>query len=153
MRMLLPLLLALAGTSHAATLAECRAVSNAQARLACYDALPLASPVPMATAVATTAAAAPAPAPAPAPVSTWGLMLRNDAEPKFIESRIDGHFTGWRAGDSIKLANGQVWQVTDEGTSGYNLDNPKVRVTKGLLNNHFLEIEGINASPRVKRIQ
>lgn len=149
MRMLLPLLLALAGSAHAATLADCHAIGDASARLVCYDALPLV-------------AAAPAVAPAPAavaatvapPSTMFGLSQRVvDAEPKFIESRIEGHFNGWQNGGSIKLANGQVWQVNDEPTWGYNLDNPKVRVTKGMLGSNFLEIEGVNASPRVKRIQ
>jgi hypothetical protein len=146
MRLLFPLLLTLAYSAHAATLADCRAVADAGSRLACYDALPLPGAV---------AAAAPAatPAPAPAPASTFGLPQRSDAEPKFIESRIEGHFEGWRAGGTIKLANGQTWQVTDEAATGYNLDNPKVRVTKGFMGSHFLEIEGVNFTPRVKRIQ
>ncbi len=70
-----------------------------------------------------------------------------------IESHIPGHFEGWGPGTSIRLANGQVWQVND-GSSGTNyVENPKVRVRHGVFSAYYLEIEGTNRSPRVTRLQ
>ena len=70
-----------------------------------------------------------------------------------IESTIPGHFDGWRGNARFQLANGQVWQVSD-GSSGYHeIDNPKVKIRRGALGAFYLEIEGTNRSPRVRRLQ
>ena len=37
--------------------------------------------------------------------------------PDTLASRITGRFDGWNKLDRVKLANGQVWQLLDEGTS------------------------------------
>ena len=160
-----------------AAFARCRSIVDTAARLACYDALPVAPAAPMAPSRAPAAAApapaapspaapsrapagsaaAPAPA-APAPAANagdFGMEERIAAStlPPTMESYIPGHFEGWGAGTRIKLANGQVWQVVD-GTSAYfNRENPKVLVRRGMMGGFFLEIENSNRSPRVKRVQ
>jgi hypothetical protein len=77
-----------------------------------------------------------------------------EAEPQSIESRIAGKFDGWEPGAQIHLANGQVWRVVD-GSSAVlpHMDNAKVKVVRNLLGTLFLEIEGTNNSPKVKRVR
>lgn len=133
------------------SLATCRAIRDPAARLACYDRLPLAPAQPPAAA----GAAAPAKPAAPASEATrFGLPATTaPARLESIESRIPGHFSGWQADSRIRLENGQVWQVTDGSSRFADLDNPKVTVLRGALGSFFLDIEGVNPSPRVRRVQ
>ncbi|HEX2012673.1 MAG TPA: hypothetical protein VJN44_17230 [Roseateles sp.] len=141
MRALLLMLLAAtpALADEANTLRSCRALPEAAARLACYDALPLPADN------AKPAAAG----------GLFGFARRPAAEPEAqaVESRIDGSFDGWQPRSQIKLANGQVWQIDDGSTGVFSASNPKVKISKGLLGGLFLEIEGLNHAPRVKRLQ
>jgi hypothetical protein len=147
------LALATISLAHAvddASFARCRGISNAAARLACYDGLPLD---------ATPAASQPppiAPAPAPAPTAReFGLeqrALEAGLQPT-MESYIPGRFEGWGPNARIKLGNGQVWQVVDGSSAMFSLDNPKVVVRRGMMGGFFLEIENSNRSPRVRRLQ
>lgn len=147
-----------------ADLRRCRAIADDRARLACYDALPPAaerSPAatPPAPATGATTPAVPAAAagvttaaPAAAPDSSFGLRQRADPLDA-IESTIPGRFDGWEPNTRLTLANGQVWQISDGSRGVYWLDSPKVRIRKGALGSFFLEIEGQNQSPRVRRVQ
>jgi len=131
---------------------RCRAIADASSRLACYDAV-----VPHAgTARPTQADPRPgASAGEPQrPAEQFGLETRSRGPAlDEIESRIPGRFDGWGPKSVIKLANGQAWQVSDGSTGVYRLDNPKVKVTRGMLGAFFLEIEGINRSPKVRRLE
>lgn len=131
-------------------LARCRGIQESAARLACYDAIPL-SPATPGTAPARPAAAPPA---AASEVQRFGLPATSRPEPlEAVESRIDGHFEGWYPGTRIRLANGQVWQVTDSSSRFADVDNPKVTVRRGALGSFFLDIDGVNPSPRVRRVE
>jgi hypothetical protein len=149
---------------EAGALQRCRAIGDPQARLACYDALPLRAPAaaaatpPLAPAAATRAAvpapaaaatAAPAPVPAPA-AQRFGQESRD--EPQALVSRIPGVFEGWGPRSRISLANGQVWQVIDGSEGVYLLQNPQVTVRRAMLGGFVLEIEGANRAPRVRRV-
>jgi hypothetical protein len=70
-----------------------------------------------------------------------------------IESHIPGTFLGWSQYTTIRLANGQVWQVVDEETRRMRLQDPKVRVRRGMMGAFYLEFEAHNYSPRVRRLQ
>lgn len=70
-----------------------------------------------------------------------------------IDSHIDGRFDGWGPKDKIQFANGQIWQITDDSRHVLDSINPKVRVHRGVLGAFYLEIEGINHQPKVKRVQ
>ena len=97
--------LAVAGGALAAddaALHRCRALADAPARLACYDALPLAA-----------APAAPATG-----AATFGMETRQP-EVAAITTHIEGRFEGWQPGSRIRLANGQLWQVSDGSTGAY----------------------------------
>lgn len=137
-----------------AALQRCRQVSEAGARLACYDAIRIGAPAAAAAAAATPAGPTPATAAPARAADSFGIERRPAAEVDAIESTVAGEFTGWRPNDRIKFANGQVWQVVDDsnGALGVRRDL-KVRVRRGLFGAFFLEFEGVNASPRVRRVQ
>lgn len=156
----LALMLALA--AHQTCVADtelraCRAIADKTARLACYDALPLAAAATAATPAAkampapqTARAAMPAAA-ASTPAEQFGLSSAQLRQADTLETEIMGRFEGWRPKQLITLANGQVWRISDDSSAVYNLQNPRVTVRRGVLGAFYLEIEGVNQSPRVRR--
>jgi hypothetical protein len=147
-------LLAVSGSAlaHDADLLRCRAIPDVAARVACYDAIPVAT-----TAAAPAAPAAPAAKAAPAPAANFGLsatQMRKPDEPNFIESTLLGRIDGWSPSTLFRLANGQIWRVNDDSAGSINeVDNPKVKITRNSLGTMFLEIEGASQAPRVRRVQ
>jgi hypothetical protein len=142
-----------------AAMQRCRIVAEPAARLACYDAIALpgigsragwGAPLPGA---ATAAAAAPEAAPAASsPASSFGLpAAKPDADQ--LESRIVGLVESFPRGTRYRLENGQVWQVTETAMGFYQLQNPKVTITRGLLGNFYMQIEGVASTPKVRRLQ
>lgn len=150
-----------------AALLRCRAIADVAGRVACYDAIPVgAAPArPVALAVPTVAAAVPAStAAAPAAISAaeeaernFGLtatQMRKPDSPTFIQSTLIGRIDGWGPNTTFRLANGQSWRVNDDSSGNVNeIDNPKIKITRNLLGTIFLEIEGSNQAPRVRRVQ
>ncbi|HEU4851012.1 MAG TPA: hypothetical protein VFT37_02540 [Telluria sp.] len=164
------LLLFVSGTAFAAddqSLLKCRTISDQMARLACYDALPAAAPVQAAPAApvahaapaAYVAAAAPAAAVAARTAEQdFGLeakkMKEPEPAPQAIESAIVGTVQGWGPRTQFKLANGQVWKVIDGSEATLTpMTNPKVKVVRNYFGTLFMEIEGTNHSPKVRRVQ
>jgi hypothetical protein len=136
-------LLASAAWADDAAWLKCRQTTEAAQRLACYDAV---APVP-----ADSVDLAPVSMPRQTP---W--QFGQDPRPgalEAIESRVAGTFEGWSPRDKIHLANGQVWQVVDESSAAVYLHNPKVRIRRGALGAYILEVEGLNRSARVKRME
>ena len=137
-KLILPLLL-LSGAALAdeAGMLRCRQVADPAARLACYDAL-------------TSPARA---------AEQFGREVRT-APPavESIQSHIPGVFQGWQPQSLIRLANGQVWQVTDGSTGGYRLVDPKVKLERGALGSYFssskvrIDRSGSNASNSPLRV-
>ncbi len=164
------LLVSSAALADDAALLRCRTIADATARLGCYDALPVTTaggnaaglPVNAGKVSAQTAARA---QPLSAEVTTqptsppaqaqFGLEDRaaNKNALDAIESTIPGEFEGWSARSTFKLANGQVWQVSDDSARAHYITNPKVRIRRGALGAFYIEIQGTNNSPRVKRVQ
>jgi len=137
MKALFALLLVSSAAAADDALLRCRAITDSTARLACYDAMPATAAVP----------------PAAAP-ERFGLPpASTEAKLDVIESHIRGRFQGWGPNSQIELANGQVWQVTDNSRGVYDLDNPKVSIRRGMLGAFYLEIEGQNRSPKVRRLR
>ena len=133
-----------------AAILRCRAVADATSRLACYDALPLG---------AGQAQAQPQPGEAQRSVKPlaeqFGLeeQLLPSLSIEKIESGIPGHFEGWGPNETIRLDNGQIWQVADGSSRFYSVDNPKVTITRGALGAFYLNLAGENRTVRVRRIQ
>jgi hypothetical protein len=176
MRVLLPipLLIVLANPAFGQddSLLRCRAVADASARLACYDALadrqkaaaasPAAPVAPVAAAGAkpgTAPAVAVAAAPAPVPAARTAEAAFGLPEPKrpgaveSVTSSVGPNFSGWGPNSRIRLANGQVWQVVDGTSVALPEGARKVSVKRGALSSFYLDIEGLNTSPRVRRVE
>ena len=135
-------------------LLRCRALVDAGARLACYDALALsAAQRPPAAAMGAAVATPGAAAAAPSPHNEFGLQSRPAGELKFIDSHINGAFNGWNPDQQITLANGQVWRIADGSRAYFEASNPKVRIEHGALGSFVLVISGINQAPRVRRVK
>jgi hypothetical protein len=143
------LLLSSAALADDAALLRCRGIADAAARLACYDALPLTATEGRAGQAAAKQGSQPLTA------EQFGLeeKLAPKSEVDAIESQIPGRFEGWQPNMSIRLANGQVWQVTDGSSRIYDLVNPKVEIRRGVLGAFYLNIAGDNRTVRVRRIQ
>jgi hypothetical protein len=156
------LLTLIAGVAHAdeGAFLRCRGIADGAARLACYDAVP-ATPVtaakpavPAASASTPAATATATPAPAAASGQRFGMpVIVPDAEVNRIESRLTGKLEGWGPYTRFRLENGQVWQVNDDTSRMLDLDKPKVAIRRGALGVFYMEFEGTNYSPRVKRLQ
>lgn len=146
----LALLLSSSATfADGAAIFRCRQLTEPAQRFACYEAI-----------VVPTVAAAPAPQPSPppaaAPPSAAQFGLEQKTTPAvlpYIESSIPGRFYGWGPNDKIVLANGQVWQISDDSRGALVSTDPKVTVRRGALGAFYLEIEGTNRSPKVRRAQ
>jgi hypothetical protein len=142
-----------------AGLQRCRGISDATQRLACYDALPItaapAAPAASGAGANTPSLAASAPVAAASKVDEFGLEDKRAAANQLptVESSITGRFEGWGPNSRITLANGQVWRVSDDSSATLYLDNPKVVVRRGLLGAFYLEVDGTNRSPKVKRVK
>lgn len=145
MKALIALPLLLAGQAALAALADdsailhCRSLSEADARLACYDAIPVAR------------------AGASAPEQGLAMETVKKAEPetpKVIESTIPGRFEGWGPNTQFKLANGQVWRVVDGSSADLApVQDPQVKIVRTIFGTMFLEIAGTNNSPKVRRVR
>lgn len=150
------LLVSTSALADDAGILRCRAINDPAARLACYDALAVPSTTGKAT--PSPAQATPAAQPASRPAQTpeqFGLEHRKpEVVVDAIESTLPGSFDGWGPKANFRLANGQVWQVADDSSgSTRTIENPKVRIRRGALGAFYLEIEGTNRSPRVRRLQ
>jgi hypothetical protein len=169
-------LLLISGTALAddEALLRCRGIADAGKRLACYDALVV--PAGEARAVqgqqnravqgesqqtpeqfgidrqsqqnrAVQGESQPTP-------EQFGIERRAPkTELQAVESRIPGRFEGWEPRSKIQLANGQVWQIADDSSQYFYLDNPKATIRRGALGAFYLEIEGSNVTARVRRVQ
>lgn len=136
-------------------LAQCRALKDTPARVACYDRI--AVPGDPARTMAPHVAAAPvaaAPTPAAAAFGLPAVPVQPVVQaPQSMDSRIVGRFEGWSPGTRFRLANGQVWEVVDTTRVTYDLDAPAVRVKRGVFGSFFLEVAGVSATPRVQRVE
>lgn len=122
-----------------AALIKCRSVTDVAARVACYDAIPLA-----------------AAAPARKPDEAFGLeaVKQRETQPKSIHSTVVGDFEGWGPNSQVRLANGQVWRVTDgsEATLPRQKD-AKVSIERNAFGTLFLRVDGSNSSAKVRRVK
>ena len=137
-------LLPLASFATDDSLRRCRLLSDANARLACYDAIALPAP-----------GSARAPAPAKETPAQFGLVgTQRQVSLDAVESRIPGNFEGWNARSRIALENGQVWQQVESGSfRGIRVDSPAVIIEPAFLGSWLLKVEGFNQRVRVRRIK
>jgi hypothetical protein len=122
----------------------CGRISDAAARLACYDSLAGRTPE--------------AAAPAAADVEKFGLPPQPDkkeAEISSIRSRLRGEFGGWEPGAMFTLENGQVWKCVGDDRAFYPdvSANPEVVISKSYLGAYWMEITAIGRKVKVKRVK
>ena len=154
-----------------AAVARCRGVADPAQRLACFDAIQTApasaaapkaplpdSPRMVIPAVPKVTLVEPAGSPTARvekpSAALFGLeqqIQRTQADR--IDTAIEGRFEGWIAKSQIALANGQVWQVSDGSRATLELVNPKVVIRRGFMGAFYMEFEGTNQSPRVRRVK
>jgi hypothetical protein len=70
-----------------------------------------------------------------------------------ITSRILGEFKGWSGYTKFQLENGQVWQQSSEGLLIVRINNPTVTIKKSFFGTYNLNVEGVNSSIKVRKIQ
>lgn len=159
--LLVPLVLLAAGPARAqldpAAVQRCRIIAEAPARLACYDAIALpglGSRAGWGAPVATAPAAAPAAVPGAAPGGEFGLSRpAAEAVAERLVSRVVGRVEDFPTGLKLTLENGQVWQLSESATGFYNLDSPRVTITRGLISGFVMAMDGVNAPLKVRRIK
>lgn len=160
-RLLVLALVAVPAWADDAGLLRCRAIAEPAARLACYDALvvPARSAPRPESRVEPRAPAPQAPPPQPAPMpqqspAQFGFEQRQTTpELPTLQSHIPGRFEGWRPRSLIRLANGQVWQVTDETSRMFDVNDTKVTLRRGLLGSFFMDFDALGYTVRVRRVQ
>lgn len=129
----------------APTLEQCRALQDAQARLACYDAISAPAPVdPVARAEEQK--------------KNFGLTERRKApeeraEAEEIQATIS-NIRGGSSGPILELDNGNAWQVTTNGNlQHYLAAGQVVTIKRGALSGYRLHADGVNGMETVRRIQ
>ncbi len=70
-----------------------------------------------------------------------------------ISSRLVGEFKEWQKGQKLKLENGQVWVVKRANRGYKKLQNPMITISEGLFGGFTAQIEGLNATAKVKRVK
>jgi hypothetical protein len=124
---------------------KCRQIPDAAKRFECYEAIPVTPTTVQATTALPTGATS---------VEKFGIEQKaTQVTLAFIESSIKGRFLGWEPNEQILLTNGQVWQVTDDSKGALVATDPKVLVRRGALGAFYLEIDGTNRTPRVRRVK
>lgn len=130
-------------TLSAQTLSACRSLSEPMARLACYDRLADAPQAPAAAAVV-----------APATPERFGLPEATASSSlDEIQSRVGAGFNGWDPKSRIRLENGQVWQIVDGSSAALDPGARQVWIRRGVLGTFFLKVEGLNQTPKVRRVE
>ena len=70
-----------------------------------------------------------------------------------ITTRILGEFKGWSGYTKFQLENGQIWQQSNEGLLIVRINNPTVIIKKSFFGTYNLNVEGVNSTVKVRRIQ
>jgi hypothetical protein len=121
------------------TLERCRQIADATQRLTCYDTIVIAVPTKSQV---------------QANQDNFGLVKKTpDTESEVIESELADDLDGMRPNETIRLKNGQIWRVIDDSTIILPTGARKVKIRRGLFGAFFIEFEGINRSPKVRRLQ
>lgn len=69
-----------------------------------------------------------------------------------IVGKLEGEFRGFGKGRQYTLDNGQVWEQTDDATAaGVRKQAPAVRITPGIINVWYLQVDGLNTRAKVRR--
>lgn len=148
-------------------LQACRAISDAAARLRCYDDVadfprgePSAPPSNgSASQTASERVAPPAVTSSAVPEAVNGsfgaesLPPPRPAEPKALVAHVAGKIDGVRRGMTVQLDNGQTWRVVDDREYDYIGDAPEVRLDRNFVGTYWMEIAGEGLRFKVRRVK
>lgn len=71
-----------------------------------------------------------------------------------MTAHIAGEFRGWYGSTRVTLDNGEVWEQMDDATvTAGRMTNPKVTISRGLVNSFYMSVDGVSDSVLVKRIK
>ncbi len=141
--------LAVAAQTDDATLLRCAQQLDAAARLACFDELATRARQRQAQGISGPPAAADA-----QKVAEFGRPPKPDASDlDTLDSRVPGPFSGWSARQRFTLANGQVWEISDDSSAFGQAQNVAVKIRRGAMGSYFIEFDGVRKSPRVRRVE
>ncbi|HZP65217.1 MAG TPA: hypothetical protein VFB32_02820 [Rudaea sp.] len=80
------------------------------------------------------------------------VFYPKESERTTIETRIDGHFSGWYGHSVFKLENGQEWTQAESGSYTFGpVDHPKVKIKPMLIGSWLMYVEPCGCSVRVDR--
>lgn len=89
--------------------------------------------------------------------SAFGADSIRSSAPDFIEANLVGEFTGWTGSTIFRLDNGQVWRQTRNYSRNYipnePIQQPRIRISRGMLGSYKMTIEGVNRVVHVKRVE
>ena len=88
-------------------------------------------------------------------IETFGneRIAQVEDETNQITSRILGEFKGWSGYTKFQLENGQIWQQSSEGLLIVRINNPTVMIKKSFFGTYNLNVESVNSTIKVRRIQ
>ena len=88
-------------------------------------------------------------------IETFGneRIAQVEDEANQITSRILGEFKGWSGYTKFQLENGQIWQQSSEGLLIVRMNNPTVIIKKSFFGTYNLNVESVNSTIKVRRIQ
>ena len=88
-------------------------------------------------------------------IETFGneRIAQVEDETNQITSRILGEFKGWSGYTKFQLENGQIWQQSSEGLLIIRINNPTVIIKKSFFGTYNLNVESVNSTIKVRRIQ
>jgi len=88
-------------------------------------------------------------------IETFGneRITQAEDETNEITSRILGEFKGWSGYTKFQLENGQIWEQSSEGLLIVRINNPTVIIKKSFFGTYNLNVEGVNSTIKVRRIQ
>lgn len=70
-----------------------------------------------------------------------------------ITSQTAADFAGWSKGSRIRLANGQLWVVTDSSNADLRPGVRPVRIERTVFGDYRLVVQGLNTAPKVQRLE
>ena len=88
-------------------------------------------------------------------IETFGneRIAQVEDETNQITSRILGEFKGWSGYTKFQLENDQIWQQSSEGLLIVRMNNPTVIIKKSFFGTYNLNVESVNSTIKVRRIQ
>ena len=88
-------------------------------------------------------------------IETFGneRIAQVEDETNQITSRILGEFKGWSGYTKFQLENGQIWQQSSEGLLIVRMNNQTVIIKNSFFGTYNLNVESVNSTIKVRRIQ